>query len=255
MHFARNLNPVTYLVYDGACGTGGMLTVAEETLVKLAAENGREVSVRLYGQEVNPETFAISKADLILQANKLRWEIRRERRQEERAFYRRFSRKFNIAWPKGFASMSKEMRQKYEAEYAISVAKYHTEYHPRLRVLYLERRNKIQHRYHLVRILSAITPIGAASFSSMDLARTGLIQQARLEAALDTYHNYFAMFIRDKSTQHNPDLSEFTWFDFDYHETLAECLGRIKFDVLVLALLAALGICGAYVSILKYDVR
>ena len=56
----------TYLVYDGACGTGGMLTVAEETLVKLAAENGREVSVHLYGQEVNPETFAISKADLIL---------------------------------------------------------------------------------------------------------------------------------------------------------------------------------------------
>ena len=43
-----------------------MLTVAEETLVKLAAENGREVSVHLYGQEVNPETFAISKADLIL---------------------------------------------------------------------------------------------------------------------------------------------------------------------------------------------
>ncbi len=56
----------TYLVYDGACGTGGMLTVAEDTLVKLAAENGREVSVHLYGQEVNPETFAISKADLIL---------------------------------------------------------------------------------------------------------------------------------------------------------------------------------------------
>ena len=56
----------TYLVYDGACGTGGMLTVAEETLVKLAKENGKEVSVHLYGQEVNPETFAISKADLIL---------------------------------------------------------------------------------------------------------------------------------------------------------------------------------------------
>ena len=43
-----------------------MLTVVEETLVKIAAENGREVSVHLYGQEVNPETFAISEADLIL---------------------------------------------------------------------------------------------------------------------------------------------------------------------------------------------
>ena len=47
----------TYLVYDGACGTGGMLTVAEETLNQLASEQG---------QEVNPETYAISKADLIL---------------------------------------------------------------------------------------------------------------------------------------------------------------------------------------------
>ena len=56
----------TYLVYDGACGTGGMLTVAEETLVKLASDHDKEVSVHLYGQEVNPETFAISKADLIL---------------------------------------------------------------------------------------------------------------------------------------------------------------------------------------------
>ncbi len=56
----------TYLVYDGACGTGGMLTVAEETLAQLAADQGKEVSVHLYGQEVNPETYAISKADLIL---------------------------------------------------------------------------------------------------------------------------------------------------------------------------------------------
>ncbi len=56
----------TYLVYDGACGTGGMLTVAEETLTHLAADQGKEASVHLYGQEVNPETYAISKADLIL---------------------------------------------------------------------------------------------------------------------------------------------------------------------------------------------
>ncbi len=56
----------TYLVYDGACGTGGMLTVAEETLMQLADEHGKEVSVHLYGQEVAHETYAISKADLIL---------------------------------------------------------------------------------------------------------------------------------------------------------------------------------------------
>ena len=63
---ADEVDSTTYLVYDGACGTGGMLTVAEETLVQLARERGKDVSVHLYGQEVNPETYAVSKADLIL---------------------------------------------------------------------------------------------------------------------------------------------------------------------------------------------
>ena len=63
---ANEIRSGTYLVYDGACGTGGMLTVAEETLGDLAKEHGKEASVHLYGQEVNPETYAISKADLIL---------------------------------------------------------------------------------------------------------------------------------------------------------------------------------------------
>ena len=63
---ADRMQSATYLVYDGACGTGGMLTVAEETLTQLAREQGKEASVHLYGQEVNPETYAISMADLIL---------------------------------------------------------------------------------------------------------------------------------------------------------------------------------------------
>ena len=63
---ADRIESTTYLVYDGACGTGGMLTVAEETLARLAGQHGKDVSVHLYGQEVNPETYAISKADLIL---------------------------------------------------------------------------------------------------------------------------------------------------------------------------------------------
>ncbi|MCK9523320.1 MAG: type I restriction-modification system subunit M [Proteobacteria bacterium] len=56
----------TYLLYDGACGTGGMLTVAEERLSGLAKSHGKEVSIHLYGQEIQPETFAIAKADLLL---------------------------------------------------------------------------------------------------------------------------------------------------------------------------------------------
>src|SRR5512139_2802715 len=56
----------TYLLYDGACGTGGMLTVAEETLKQLAKEHGKQVATHLYGQEINAETYAICKADLLL---------------------------------------------------------------------------------------------------------------------------------------------------------------------------------------------
>lgn len=63
---ADKIKSGTYLVYDGACGTGGMLTVAEETLTKLAKEHGKEVAIHLFGQEVNPETFAITTADLLL---------------------------------------------------------------------------------------------------------------------------------------------------------------------------------------------
>jgi type I restriction enzyme M protein len=56
----------SYLLYDGAIGTGGMLTIAEETLVKLASERGYQITTHLYGQEINPETYAICKADMLL---------------------------------------------------------------------------------------------------------------------------------------------------------------------------------------------
>ena len=63
---ANEIRDATYRVYDGACGTGGMLTVAEETLQDLAQLHGKEVSIHLFGQEINAETYAITKADLLL---------------------------------------------------------------------------------------------------------------------------------------------------------------------------------------------
>lgn len=56
----------SYLLYDGAIGTGGMLTVAEQTLRDLGTEHGKEVTTHLFGQEINSETYAICKADLLL---------------------------------------------------------------------------------------------------------------------------------------------------------------------------------------------
>lgn len=64
----------SYLVYDGACGTGGMLTIAEERLQELAKDHKKELSINLYGQEINPETYAITKADMLLKGDGLQAE-------------------------------------------------------------------------------------------------------------------------------------------------------------------------------------
>ena len=52
----------TYLIYDPACGSGGMLTEAE----KFAMEINPKATFHLYGQELQPETFAICKADILI---------------------------------------------------------------------------------------------------------------------------------------------------------------------------------------------
>jgi type I restriction enzyme M protein len=66
---ADHVQSATYLLYDGACGTGGMLTVAEETLKQIAKAHGKQVATHLYGQEINAETYAICKADLLLKGD------------------------------------------------------------------------------------------------------------------------------------------------------------------------------------------
>ena len=56
----------TYSIYDGACGTLGMATVAEEKLQKYAEENNKQLSIHIFGQESTEETYAIAKADLLI---------------------------------------------------------------------------------------------------------------------------------------------------------------------------------------------
>lgn len=49
-------------IYDPTVGTGGMLTVADEHLHGL----NPDASTALFGQEINPRTYAICKADLLI---------------------------------------------------------------------------------------------------------------------------------------------------------------------------------------------
>lgn len=60
------IQSTTYRIYDGACGTGGMLTVAESRIHEVAKEYGRSVSIHLYGQENADETYAIAKSDMLV---------------------------------------------------------------------------------------------------------------------------------------------------------------------------------------------
>lgn len=60
------IQSTTYRIYDGACGTGGMLTVGEERMTELAKECGKKISIHLYGQENSDETYAIAKADMLV---------------------------------------------------------------------------------------------------------------------------------------------------------------------------------------------
>lgn len=57
-----SLPGIAQTVYDPCCGSGGMLTIAKERIHEL--NPGAEVY--LFGQEVNPETYAVSKSDLYL---------------------------------------------------------------------------------------------------------------------------------------------------------------------------------------------
>ena len=67
---------VVLSVYDPCCGSGGMLTIAREHITdgeireggRLGDAVNRDADVHLFGQEVNPETFAICKSDLFMKS-------------------------------------------------------------------------------------------------------------------------------------------------------------------------------------------
>ncbi len=61
-------------VYDPCCGSGGMLMIAKEHITEGLRRNGdwlrpainAQADIHLFGQEVNPETWAVSKSDFFM---------------------------------------------------------------------------------------------------------------------------------------------------------------------------------------------
>ena len=59
--------PLTMTVYDPACGSGGMLTESQNFIEEKYPNDSRDVY--LYGKEINDETYAICKSDMMIKGN------------------------------------------------------------------------------------------------------------------------------------------------------------------------------------------
>lgn len=56
----------TFTIYDNACGSGGMLTESKDFITDEKGLIQSKATIYLYGQEINPETYAICKADMLI---------------------------------------------------------------------------------------------------------------------------------------------------------------------------------------------
>jgi len=59
--------PLTMTVYDPACGSGGMLTESQNFIEEKYPNDSRDIY--LYGKEINDETYAICKSDMMIKGN------------------------------------------------------------------------------------------------------------------------------------------------------------------------------------------
>jgi ABC-type transport system involved in multi-copper enzyme maturation permease subunit len=136
-------------------------------------------------------------------------------------------------------------------------ARWDETFYARLKAIQKARRSGLQQRQRLAATLSAVSPLGAATFLAMDLARTGPVQTVRLEEALDGHLAYLAEFVR--ANRHLPEedmfLRDYAAFTYADTETLGACLARNVWSIVNLGLLVVLGFAGAYAAMLRYDVR
>jgi ABC-type transport system involved in multi-copper enzyme maturation permease subunit len=197
-----------------------------------------------------------SSVDLQKRADVLLWEIEAKRGVEVNAYWKRN----NAGSWEARNALPEAQRLAMQEEVRKIESKWDSEYYSRLRQMQEDYRNRMRRQQRTAMALSVASPLGAITFASMDLARTGFVQQERVEDALNQHLIYLAGFIRERAARFGyinagADLSGFTPFDYRDRETSGECLSRNLIPILNLALLAVLGFAGAYVFILRYDVR
>jgi type I restriction enzyme M protein len=110
---------ITRRIYDPACGTGGMLAVAQQYLSKL----NPTMNIQVFGQELNPESYAVCKSDMLvkgLDANniKLGNSFTQDQLENEQFHYFLSNPPFGVDWKKVEADIRKEFTTKgYEGRF------------------------------------------------------------------------------------------------------------------------------------------
>ena len=157
----------------------------------------------------------------------------------------------------GWDSLPENRRQELLMGSAEIRKKWDAVFYRRLTDLQAERQNQLGQRQDVAMMLSSLSPFSATTLCAMDFARTGPVQQRHMEEALQAYLIYMSRFIQDQGVLRAEDrkLADFAWFSYKPSEPLADCIARSVPYFLNLALLALLGFAGAYVTILRYDVR
>jgi type I restriction enzyme M protein len=96
-------------LYDPACGTGGMLTVAEDHLKELNSD----ARLELFGQEINPESYAICKSDMLVTGHnaehiKFGDTLRDDQTRSEKFDYMLSNPPFGVDWKKAQSKVKEE---------------------------------------------------------------------------------------------------------------------------------------------------
>ncbi|MDP6778261.1 MAG: ABC transporter permease subunit [Candidatus Latescibacteria bacterium] len=127
--------------------------------------------------------------------------------------------------------------------------------HPDLSSILIRRRNEMRRQRRWSAALASLSPMGAVTFLSTDLARTSYVQQERVEDVLQAHLADFAQYALEKQSEEVPNLTDFSPFAYEDREKLRDCLYRNLPYILNLSLLVIVGFAGAYVAFIRYDVR
>ena len=99
-------------LYDPACGTGGMLSVSEDYLREL----NPDASLRVFGQEINPETYAVCNSDMLIKGQntdniKFGNSFTQDGLKDEKFDYMLSNPPFGVEWKKIEEEITKEYEQ------------------------------------------------------------------------------------------------------------------------------------------------